>query len=346
MVERWNERVRDLDGVGAYLRYKYDKKLFRRYTRNADETGVNECQFADDAALLATTKRGAELATIEYMRVAEDFGLTLSIPKTKAMAVGRLVTEEDKQALDVGGAEIESVEVFQYLGSQVDHTGRATVDVEKRIAQASKAYGALKKAVFQDHDLTISTKRKIYHACVLSVLLYGSECWVPLKRDLNKIDSFHNRCVRTILGVSNQQQWSQHITSFDLRKRWGDKENASMKVMNRRLEWLGHLARMPDYSTPKVCLFGWLPQASPQGGPRLRWRDVIRKDLRVMGIKEDKWYDAAVTSRSGWKSKCREETENLNDKTSSRQLPPRQIECKDCDRFFRREGDKSVTSVF
>ena len=340
VVERWNERVRDLDGVGAYLRYKYDNKLFRRYTRNADETEVNECQFADDEALLATTKRGAELATIEYMRVAADFGLTLSIPKTKAMAVGRLVTEEDKQALDVGGAEIESVEVFQYLGSQVDHTGRATVDIEKRIAQASKVYGALKKAVFQDHDLTISTKRKIYHACVLSVLLYGSECWVPLKRDLNKIDSFHNRCVRTILGVTNQQQWSQHITLFELRKRWGDKENASMKVMNRRLEWLGHLARMPDYRTPKVCLFDWLPQARPQGGPRLRWRDVIRKDLRVMGIKEDKWYDEATTSRSGWKSKCREETESLIDKTSNRQLPPKQIECKDCGRFFRRVGDK------
>ena len=55
------------------------------------------------------------------------------------------------------------------------------------------------------------------------------------------------------------KEWSK----FDLRKRWGDKENASMKVMNRRLEWLGHLARMPDYHTPKVCLFGWLPQARP-----------------------------------------------------------------------------------
>ena len=167
------------------------------------------------------------------MRVAGDFGLSLSIPKTKVMAVGRLVTEEDKQPLAVGDAEIESVKVFQYLGSQVDSSGRMTVDVDKRIAQASKAYGALKKAVFRDHDLTISTKRKVYQACVLSVLLYGSECWVPLKKDLNKIDSFHNRCMRTILGVSNQQQWSQHITSLDLRERWGDRESASIKVMKR-----------------------------------------------------------------------------------------------------------------
>ena len=98
-----------------YLRYKLDKMLFRRYTRNAKELKLNECQFADDAALLATTKRGAEMATSEYMRVAKDFGLTLSIPKTKAMAVGREVTIEDRTPLSVGGKEIEAVTEFPYL---------------------------------------------------------------------------------------------------------------------------------------------------------------------------------------------------------------------------------------
>ena len=44
---------------------------------------ANECQFVDDAALLATSKRAAELATTEYILVGKDFGLTLSIPKTK-----------------------------------------------------------------------------------------------------------------------------------------------------------------------------------------------------------------------------------------------------------------------
>ena len=78
-----------LENAGMYLQYKLDKKLFRRYTRNVEELKISECQFADDAALLATTKRGAETATSEYIFVAKDFGLTLSIPKTKVMAVGR-----------------------------------------------------------------------------------------------------------------------------------------------------------------------------------------------------------------------------------------------------------------
>ena len=90
-----------LEDAGIYLKYKLDKKLFRRYTRNSEELKINECQFADDAALLATTKRGAETATMEYMRVAKDFGLTLSIPKTEVMAVGREVTDEDRAPLRV-----------------------------------------------------------------------------------------------------------------------------------------------------------------------------------------------------------------------------------------------------
>ena len=48
--------------------------------------------------------------------------------------------------------------------------------VDRRITQVSKAFGTLQRAVFVDRDLTTETKRKIYVACVLSILLYGSEC--------------------------------------------------------------------------------------------------------------------------------------------------------------------------
>ena len=49
--------------------------------------------------------------------------------------------------------------------------------MDRWIAQASKAFGALRKSVFLDKNLSLCTKRKVYNACVLSVLLYGAECW-------------------------------------------------------------------------------------------------------------------------------------------------------------------------
>ena len=99
VVERWMARMEGIDGFGVYLRHKHDGKLYRRYTQNANETKVTECQFADDAALLATTRDGANRSLQVYMRVAGDFGLTVSIPKTKVMVTGREVTEADRAPL-------------------------------------------------------------------------------------------------------------------------------------------------------------------------------------------------------------------------------------------------------
>ena len=249
-----HRRLRHIYLRHIYLRIYILRHIYLRiYTqayipKNAEEVKLNECQFADDAALLTTSKRGAEQVTNEYMHVAKNFGLTLSIVKTKVMAVGREVTSEDRTPMKLGEEEIQSVNEFPYLGSQADSSGRMAMDMERWISQASKAFGALRKPVLLDHNLKISTRRKVYQACVLSVLLYGSECWTPLKRELKKLDSFHNSGVRTIMGISNAQQWSQRITLAEIRQKWGDTKSATVKVTKRRLKWLGHVhvARMPE----------------------------------------------------------------------------------------------------
>ena len=85
------------------------------------------------------------------------------------------------------------VHEFSYLGSVITSSGQMTVEVDKRVAQASRAFGALRKAVFVDKYLKISTKRIIYNACVLSVLFYGAECWVLLRKHDKKLKTFHHR---------------------------------------------------------------------------------------------------------------------------------------------------------
>ena len=255
-------------GVGIIVRYKYDEKLFRRYTRNACERKVTKCQFADDAALLPSTRAGAERIAVVYQRKSDDFGLTVSIPKTKHMAAGRLVGESDQEPIALVGGDVVTVDDFPYLGSVIAGSGRLDVDVDRRVAQASKAFGALRKAVFLDKNLSLGTKRKLYNACVLSVLLYGAECWIPLRKQVRKLNTFYHRCIRIILGISNKQQWSKRITMAEVRRQWGDEETAAEKVRRRRLEWLGHVTKILDHRIPKSVLFGWLPQARPHCGPR------------------------------------------------------------------------------
>ena len=215
--------------------------------------------------------------------------------------------------------------------------------METRIAKASRAFGVLRKAVFLDRNLTLCTKRKIYQACVLSVLMYGAECWTPLRRHVKKLNTFHHRCIRAILGVSNKQQWTEKITMAELRRRFGDKETVGEKIQRRRLEWLGHLARMPEHRVPKSVLFGWLPQPRPRCGPRKRWRDVVKKDLNVIEVEEDEWYAEATRSRAGWKTMCGLGLQRCGETQAQaveRACAVREVECSVCSRKFRKESDK------
>lgn len=131
-----------------------------------------------------------------------EWGLTISIPKTKMLVAGMSsVNEADLHAISIGGEEVETVNAFQYLGATVEGNGNIMNDVESRIAKASRAFGLLKRPVFRDKDLSLKTKRLVYQAVVLEVLLYSAETWATKREHSRKHEVFHNRCLRAILGV-------------------------------------------------------------------------------------------------------------------------------------------------
>ena len=162
-----------------------------------------------------------------------------------------------------------------------------------------------------------------------------------------RLNTFHHRCIRTILGISNRQQWSERITMAEVRRRWGDEETVREKVQKRRLEWLGHLARMPDHRLPKVMLFSWLPQPRPRCGSRKRWRDVVRKDLRNVEVGEHEWYAEASRSRAGWRVLCQVGLVNGREaRTSQASTVVRDVVCELCSRSFRRKVTSRGTNVW
>ena len=106
------------------------------------------------------------------------------------MVAGCGLTDEDRLLLPLDdGGTVEHVGQFPYLGSLIAESGRSHEKVDRRIPSVSRAFRVLRRAVFKDSNLT---KRSVYNACVMSVLLYGIQCWVPLRRDLKRLNSFHH----------------------------------------------------------------------------------------------------------------------------------------------------------
>lgn len=67
---------------------------------------------------------------------------------------------------------------FTYLGSTITSNLSLDREIDKRIAKNAGVLAKLSKRVWDNNQLTLNTKLKVYRACVLSIQLYGSESWM------------------------------------------------------------------------------------------------------------------------------------------------------------------------
>ena len=59
--------------------------------------------------------------------------------------------------------------------------------------------------------------------------------------------------------------------------------------------WLGQVHRMTDDRIPKDLLYGELATGSRRTGrPQLRYRDVVKRDMKAVGIDTETWENLAA----------------------------------------------------
>ena len=122
----------------------------------------------------------------------------------------------------------------------------------------------------------------MYHALVVSVLIYGPEAWATTLADRRRLDVFDMRCQRRLRCVF----WQQHISNQSIRERT-KQPTASSLLQQRRLRWFGHIHRMPS-PLPVRRVFDFNPNIHgwkrPRGRPKTRLADSIKHDLHSAGL--------------------------------------------------------------
>ena len=130
--------------------------------------------------------------------------------------------------------------LFRYLQSEYSSNDHY---LDARTASASSAFAKLKPLVFKNKNISIEAKRAAYVACVLTILMYGSECWALTKRMRAKLATFHNMAARMIYGCQWRHVREQHITTVTVLKETGLR-HIDTYLERRRIRWAGHVARM------------------------------------------------------------------------------------------------------
>ena len=129
--------------------------------------------------------------------------------------------------------------------------------------------------MFGKKNLTIYTKIVVYNAVVISTISYGCETWVPYRRHIRLLDSFHIRRLQLILGL---RCWHK-VTHSEIRSRAGTPTIESM-LLHRQLRWLGYVIRLPH-----CVLYGQLKLGRRSvGGQKKRVTDHIKSILKTCNI--------------------------------------------------------------
>ena len=157
---------------------------------------LEDLDFADDLALVPHTHQHMQEKTTRLSTYAQQVGLKISQKKTEVM----LLNVSNPRPVQVNGKNLPTTEELTYLGSTERHDGGAGSDIKNRLKKARNAF-RMHNNVWSSSQYSTKTKLSIYQSCVMSTLLYGSECWRLTESDITKQSVFHRKNLRRILQI-------------------------------------------------------------------------------------------------------------------------------------------------
>ena len=133
-----------------------------------------------------------------FSQACKDFGLTISLKKTNVLGQDT----EAPPVITIDDYELDAVCQFTYLGSTITDTLSLDAEINKRIGKSASTLARLAARVWTSYNLSVMTNMAVYNACVISTLLYGSETWTTYAGQEKRLNTFHMRSIRLILGIS------------------------------------------------------------------------------------------------------------------------------------------------
>ncbi|KAJ8358147.1 hypothetical protein AAFF_G00030060 [Aldrovandia affinis] len=111
-------------------------------------------------------------------------GLRISHEKTKAMIIGQ---DQHHPPLSLGEHDIEYVDNFTYLGSNISNTGNVEKDVRTRIGKAAGVFQRLSN-IWSSNAITTAIKLRLYMSVVIPTATYACETWMRTASITNMLE--------------------------------------------------------------------------------------------------------------------------------------------------------------
>ena len=305
---------------GVSIRYRLDGSLFNlqrlKTHSKTNVTTIQDLQYADDAGYPSNRPAPAQSKMDSVTTAYSHGGLAVHTDKTVSMPHLNAADDDQFQPLTINDNAIKSVPFEKYLGSILSSDCSLELELQQRMKLASASIGKLNDRVFNNRDLSISTKVKVYLAATLSILLYGSETWTLYRHQIRRLEAFHIRFLQGILGLT----WKDKIPHTTILQRCNVTSIEAM-IITRQLRWVGHVIRMSPDRLPRRTLYGELVEGKRSvGGQKKRYKDYLKSNLKACEIPPER-LETLASSRTTWRSVCRQGVSNFEaQRTESRNV--------------------------
>ena len=145
---------------------------------------------------------------------------------------------------------------MKILGSMISGSSNDSIDIEKRISNAWKAFYA-QKDVFLNHRIDPAIRIGSLETLISPVLLYGAGSWHPTLADLDHLHQVHKQMSIKVLAlkVKEGEDWLDFLSKRSRRVKaiWTALNIKAWNVvaLQRAHQWAGKIARYesqsPDY---------------------------------------------------------------------------------------------------
>lgn len=177
--------------------------------------------------------------------------------------------------INIRNQKIETADSFTYLGCIITNDQRQDTELSARLTKASKAFNMLRHAIWHRKSVSITARLRIFRACILPVLLYGSETWALTMKQKQRIASFYNRCLRTIIGVN--QDGCPSLTKKTMFGYFhGEKRPSNM---GRRKRWEDSVLK----DIEELNIGNWRKMTLD----RSRWCETINRNVHVNSVNKN-----------------------------------------------------------
>jgi signal recognition particle receptor subunit beta len=244
-----------------------------------------------------------------------DFDLSMSAKKTCITPLRQLPEGATKKIiknqevptpsmqLNTRNQTTEVTDQFSDVARYITRDHSSGKKIKSRLSRASASFSLLRSIIWCRKIISIPAKLRLFRACVLPVLLYGSEVWSITVAQERRLNIFYLKCLRAIVGANLSYRMSN-----DKLLRLTGEPHLNDILRRNQLRWFGHVNRMNSiHNEPSImrkATFSYFPNCKrPQNASVLkRWQNKILTNFDQCQIRNcrrktpdrNRWRDTTI----------------------------------------------------